>query len=71
MSQPDTFPKKYPTYFSCVKNVYQTEGIRGFSRGYLPGIIRTPFANGATWLALKFANENLGFFDKFFIIKKI
>lgn len=67
MSQPDIFPKKYPSYMSCVRDILKTEGLKGFGRGYLPGIIRTPFANGSTWLALKFGNDFLTTFDKYFI----
>ncbi|KAI9470656.1 MAG: hypothetical protein EXX96DRAFT_490893, partial [Benjaminiella poitrasii] len=40
MTQPDISPKKFPTPTSVAKFVYQTEGLRGFYRGFLPSFLR-------------------------------
>ncbi|KAI8979114.1 putative mitochondrial inner membrane transporter ymc3 [Mycotypha africana] len=40
MTQPDVTPKLFPTPTSVAKYVYQTEGLRGFYRGFLPSFLR-------------------------------
>ncbi|KAL7311081.1 hypothetical protein PS15m_008892 [Mucor circinelloides] len=40
MTQPDVSPKKFPTPTSVARYVYQTEGLKGFYRGFLPSFLR-------------------------------
>jgi len=63
MSQPDIIPKKYPTILSCIKHIYQVDGIKGYFRGFVPCALRTFPANGTTFLALKLLLDFLHRFD--------
>ncbi|KAK4519395.1 uncharacterized protein ATC70_009630 [Mucor velutinosus] len=40
MTQPDVSPKKFPTPTSVARYVYQTEGLKGFYRGFVPSFLR-------------------------------
>ncbi|KAI8904199.1 mitochondrial carrier domain-containing protein [Powellomyces hirtus] len=47
MTQPDTYPRKYPTLLSCIQQTWRTEGVRGFYRGFVPCFLRSFPTNGA------------------------
>ncbi|KDQ55687.1 hypothetical protein JAAARDRAFT_37096 [Jaapia argillacea MUCL 33604] len=51
--------QKYTSTLDCVRKVWKTEGPRAFSRGLVPTLIRSPFANGATFLGFELANRVL------------
>ncbi|KAJ3491268.1 hypothetical protein NLI96_g855 [Meripilus lineatus] len=47
--------QKYKSTLHCVRTVWRTEGIGAFFRGLGPTLIRSPFANGATFLGFEMA----------------
>ncbi|KAF8743903.1 hypothetical protein AX14_013960 [Amanita brunnescens Koide BX004] len=47
--------QKYFSTWDCVRKVWRTEGLSAFSRGLGPTLIRSPFANGATFLGFEMA----------------
>jgi len=49
--------RKYLNTVDCVKTVIRTEGGAAFARGLLPTLIRSPFANGATFLGFELASR--------------
>jgi len=51
--------QKYRSALHCARTVWKTEGISAFTRGLLPTLIRSPFANGATFLGFEMANRFL------------
>ncbi|KAJ7143415.1 mitochondrial carrier domain-containing protein [Mycena crocata] len=51
--------RKYKSSIDCVRTVYRTEGIAAFTRGLTPTLIRSPFANGATFLGFEMASRLL------------
>jgi len=58
--QTDGFPsqaasgkKKYNGVLDCVRKTYAAQGYRGFFKGLIPTLIRSPFANGATFAAFE------------------
>ncbi|KAI0047944.1 mitochondrial carrier [Auriscalpium vulgare] len=51
--------QKYRSTLDCVRTVWRTEGISAFTRGLGPTLIRSPFANGATFLGFEMANRLL------------
>lgn len=56
--QTDAFPsqpekRKYMGIVDCVRKTYAAQGIRGFFKGFIPTLIRSPFANGATFAAFE------------------
>ncbi|KAI0268812.1 mitochondrial carrier [Gloeopeniophorella convolvens] len=51
--------QKYRSTLHCVRTVWRTEGIGAFTRGLGPTLIRSPFANGATFLGFEMANRLL------------
>ncbi|TFY82451.1 hypothetical protein EWM64_g1557 [Hericium alpestre] len=54
--------RKYKSTLHCVRTVFRTEGIGAFTRGLGPAMIRSPFANGATFLGFEMANRLLNSF---------
>lgn len=38
--------KRYHGYIDCIRKTLATQGIRGFYKGLIPTLIRSPFANG-------------------------
>ncbi|KAJ1927379.1 hypothetical protein IWQ60_002966 [Tieghemiomyces parasiticus] len=62
MSQPDVRPLKYPNLRSVYRDVYTTEGLRGFYRGFLPAFIRSFPTNASAILVfetvMRFMNEH-------------
>ncbi|EGO00383.1 hypothetical protein SERLA73DRAFT_180964 [Serpula lacrymans var. lacrymans S7.3] len=51
--------QKYASARDCVRKVWKSEGISAFTRGLGPTLIRSPFANGATFLGFEMANRML------------
>ncbi|KAJ6538860.1 mitochondrial carrier domain-containing protein [Mycena vulgaris] len=51
--------QKYKSSIDCVRTVWRTEGIAAFTRGLTPTLIRSPFANGATFLGFEMASRVL------------
>ncbi|KAG0693754.1 mitochondrial carrier domain-containing protein [Suillus ampliporus] len=51
--------QKYASARDCVRKVWRTEGISAFTRGLGPTLIRSPFANGATFLGFEMASRIL------------
>ncbi|KAJ8077989.1 Mitochondrial carrier protein ymc2 [Marasmius tenuissimus] len=51
--------RKYKNSLDCVRQVWRAEGFRAFTRGLGPTLIRSPFANGATFLGFEMANRIL------------
>ncbi|KAI0786570.1 mitochondrial carrier [Abortiporus biennis] len=51
--------QKYKSSIDCVRTVWRTEGISAFTRGLSPTLIRSPFANGATFLGFEMASRLL------------
>ncbi|KAI0081981.1 mitochondrial carrier [Panus rudis PR-1116 ss-1] len=47
--------QKYKSTIDCIRTVWRTEGIGAFTRGLGPTLIRSPFANGATFLGFEMA----------------
>ncbi|CEG67114.1 hypothetical protein RMATCC62417_03583 [Rhizopus microsporus] len=54
MTQPDVSPKKFPTPTSVARFVYQTEGLRGFYRGFLPSFLRAFPTNASAVFMFEF-----------------
>ncbi|KAG6831775.1 hypothetical protein H0H92_007927 [Tricholoma furcatifolium] len=51
--------QKYTSTLDCVRKVWRADGIGAFTRGLGPTLIRSPFANGATFLGFEMANRLL------------
>ncbi|TFK74289.1 mitochondrial carrier [Pluteus cervinus] len=51
--------RKYSSTLDCVRTVWRTEGLNAFTRGLTPTLIRSPFANGATFLGFEMASRLL------------
>jgi len=51
--------QKYKSAIDCVRTVWRTEGIAAFTRGLTPTLIRSPLANGATFLGFEMASRVL------------
>ncbi|KAJ7212994.1 mitochondrial carrier domain-containing protein [Mycena pura] len=51
--------QKYKSSIDCVRKVWRTEGLPAFTRGLTPTLIRSPFANGATFLGFEMASRVL------------
>ncbi|KAF9793220.1 mitochondrial carrier [Thelephora terrestris] len=47
--------QKYKSTWDCVRTIWRAEGIKAFTRGLTPTLIRSPFANGATFLGFEMA----------------
>ncbi|KAF0444019.1 mitochondrial carrier [Gigaspora margarita] len=53
MTQPDVKPLRFPNIWSCATFIYQTEGIRGFYKGFIPCILRSFPTNASAILAFE------------------
>jgi len=51
--------RRYNTTLDCIKQVWRSEGLAAFTRGLGPTLIRSPFANGATFLGFELAMRAL------------
>ncbi|KAF8513620.1 mitochondrial carrier [Gautieria morchelliformis] len=49
--------RKYDSTIHCIRTVLRTEGGGAFTRGLGPTLIRSPFANGATFLGFELASR--------------
>ncbi|KAF7797594.1 hypothetical protein EIP86_008794 [Pleurotus ostreatoroseus] len=49
--------QKYKSILHCLGTVWRTEGPAAFIRGLTPTLIRSPFANGATFLGFELASR--------------
>lgn len=55
----DPHNRSYKGALDCVQQTFKHDGIKGFFRGLLPTLVRSPFANAATFVAFEFAARNL------------
>ena len=51
--------RRYKGTLDCIRQTFRADGVRGFFRGLLPTLVRSPFANAATFVAFEFAAKNL------------
>ncbi|KAJ6507288.1 mitochondrial carrier domain-containing protein [Mycena vitilis] len=51
--------QKHKSAIDCARTVWRAEGIAAFTRGLTPTLIRSPFANGATFLGFELASRAL------------
>ncbi|KAF8322227.1 mitochondrial carrier [Clavulina sp. PMI_390] len=51
--------RKYNGTLDCVRKVWAREGVKGFTRGLGPTLVRSPFANGATFLGFELMSRAL------------
>ncbi|KAI5476025.1 hypothetical protein MNV49_000497 [Pseudohyphozyma bogoriensis] len=54
--------RKYSGVLDCTKKLYAEGGVGAFTRGLGPTLIRSPFANGATFVAFELAMRQLNKF---------
>ncbi|KZT52180.1 mitochondrial carrier [Calocera cornea HHB12733] len=59
--QTDSFgaSRQYKGTLDCARKLWAAEGVRGFTRGLGPTLLRSPFANGATFIAFELAYRAL------------
>ncbi|KAG8704934.1 Mitochondrial carrier protein ymc2 [Ceratobasidium sp. 423] len=55
--------QKYKSGTDAVRQIWKAEGIPAFTRGLVPILVRSPFANGATFLGFELASR---FLNKYF-----
>ncbi|PWY99872.1 putative YMC1-protein of the mitochondrial carrier family [Testicularia cyperi] len=51
--------RKYKGTLDCIRQTFRADGAKGFFRGLLPTLVRSPFANAATFVAFEWAARNL------------
>ena len=51
--------RRYKGAIDCIQQTLRQDGIKGFFRGLLPTLVRSPFANAATFVAFEWAARNL------------
>lgn len=51
--------RKYNGTLDCIQKTFKADGLKGFFRGLLPTLVRSPFANAATFVAFEWAARNL------------
>ncbi|EJU04496.1 mitochondrial carrier [Dacryopinax primogenitus] len=51
--------RQYSGTLDCARKLWRGEGIAGFTRGLGPTLLRSPFANGATFIAFELAYRAL------------
>ncbi|KAK4685412.1 hypothetical protein P7C73_g4738, partial [Tremellales sp. Uapishka_1] len=49
----DKSSQKYKGLLDCAAKTWRAQGVNGFTGGLLPTLIRSPFANGATFVAFE------------------
>jgi len=62
MAQPDTkdrASRKYRTVRECWRKIHETEGIKGFYKGFTPCLLRSIPANGSAFLAMELILHHL------------
>ena len=52
--------RRYKGMVDCAVQVWRQQGLRGFTGGLTPTLIRSPFANGATFVAFELAMRAMG-----------
>ncbi|KAH8917447.1 mitochondrial carrier [Atractiella rhizophila] len=52
--------RKYRNFVDCARQLWREQGVKGFLRGLGPTLVRSPFANGATFAAFEVAMRALG-----------
>lgn len=55
----DPTKRRYAGALDCIRQTFKHDGVRGFFRGLLPTLVRSPFANAATFVAFEWASRNL------------
>lgn len=56
----DPAKRKYRGMLDCARQTYRAHGWRGFTGGLTPTLVRSPFANGATFVAFELAMRAMG-----------
>lgn len=51
--------RRYKGAMDCIQQTFRRDGVKGFFRGLLPTLVRSPFANAATFVAFEWASRNL------------
>ena len=51
--------RQYKGTIDCIRQTFKADGVKGFFRGLLPTLVRSPFANAATFVAFEWAARNL------------
>ncbi|EPQ29252.1 uncharacterized protein PFL1_03007 [Pseudozyma flocculosa PF-1] len=51
--------RRFKGTLDCVAQIWKEAGARGFFRGLIPTLVRSPFANAATFVAVEWAARNL------------
>ena len=51
--------RRYKGMLDCATQIWNENGPRGFFRGLIPTLVRSPFANAATFVAFEWAARNL------------
>lgn len=51
--------RRYKGTIDCIRQTVKADGIKGLYRGLLPTLVRSPFANAATFVAFEWAARNL------------
>jgi solute carrier family 25 carnitine/acylcarnitine transporter 20/29 len=55
----DPAKRRYNGTLDCIRQTFRADGLKGFFRGLLPTLVRSPFANAATFVAFEWAARNL------------
>lgn len=55
----DPSKRIYKGMIDCARQVWKVQGIKGFTGGLAPTLIRSPFANGATFVAFELAMRTM------------
>lgn len=53
----DPNKRKYKSYIDCIQKLYQQNGFRAFTRGFLPCIMRSFPANGACFVCIEMTSR--------------
>lgn len=56
----DPSKRQYSGMVDCFKKTWRAQGIKGFTGGLTPTLVRSPFANGATFVAFELAMRAMG-----------
>lgn len=52
--------QQYAGMLDCARQTWRAHGVRGFTGGLTPTLVRSPFANGATFVAFELAMRAMG-----------
>ncbi|EJT48906.1 hypothetical protein A1Q2_08033 [Trichosporon asahii var. asahii CBS 8904] len=56
----DPSKQKYRGMLDCARQTWRAQGVKGFTGGLTPTLVRSPFANGATFVAFELAMRAMG-----------